>query len=287
MKRTNLRHLFIFSSVTLSSGWLGYLADLNMGPQPQGATLGMGLWLVLPLVTALLLLLFTKDKRIIGLHPHLLKNTKWYGLSFLIFPAVTLLIILAGILTGWIETTTFNANTYFHTMLLSVLPNFIKNFFEESVWRGYLTGSLLKAKMSDLRIYLLVGGIWGAWHIPYYLFFLPESMLAQILTPDRWLFALTAFLTMICWTVMYVELYRITKSIWPVVILHMMEDAVVNHLIIDKHILIQPGKAILISPVLGIATTCIYLTIGLLLRKKRQQLDAATGSIYQMPQNNR
>ena len=31
---------------------------------------------------------------------------------------------------------------------------------------------------------------------------------------------------MVCWSIMYVEIYRLTKSVWPCVIMHAIEDAV-------------------------------------------------------------
>ncbi len=52
-------------------------------------------------------------------------------------------------------------------------------------------------------------------------------------------------------------------------ILHTIEDSLINHLIIDGHIIIASGKEILISPITGIIATIFYLTVGLLLRKNR------------------
>ncbi len=151
----------------------------------------------------------------------------------------------------------------------TLLANFIKNIFEESVWRGYLAAKLLKLKAKDIWLYLIVGGVWGIWHLPYYLFFLPESDMYQVLPVDRVVFAIAAIFSMICWSVMFVELYRITKSIWPVVILHMIEDSLINHLVIDGYITIGPGKEILISPIIGIIASILYVIVGLLLRKNR------------------
>jgi len=106
---------------------------------------------------------------------------------------------------------------------------------------------------------------------PYYLYFLPESALTQVLPVDRIAFALIAVATMVCWTVMYVELYRITKSIWPVILLHAVEDATVNHLVIDQHIRILDGKNWLISPILGLIPSILYVVIGLVLRRERKK----------------
>jgi membrane protease YdiL (CAAX protease family) len=151
----------------------------------------------------------------------------------------------------------------------TLLPNFVKNIFEEFVWRGYLTTKLLNEKVKDIWLYLIVGGIWGIWHLPYYLCFLPEAEMYQVLPVGRLVFALVAIISMICWTVMFVELFRLTKSIWSVVLLHMVEDSLINHLVTDGHIAIVAGKEFLISPISGIITSSLYLSVGLLLRRSR------------------
>lgn len=78
-----------------------------------------------------------------------------------------------------------------------------------------------------------------------------------------------ALVCCISWTVMYTELFRLTKSIWPGVWMHAIEDTTINNLIYDKHILIETGKHILISPVSGMIPCLLYLGVGLWLRKIR------------------
>lgn len=266
------RNILIFTLVVLLSGWLGYYLDQSMPPQPGEETLGMALWLVLPLLTTLLLRAFAGDGwKDIGFRPRLGENAKWYFVSFLIFPLVTALILIMGRLLGWIDFSHFKTGDYLSVFAASLLPNFIKNIFEEFVWRGYLTTKLLQLQIKDTWLYLIVGGIWGIWHLPYYLFFLPEGQISQILPVERGVFALLAIVTMIFWTVMYVELYRITGSIWPAVILHMSEDSVINHLVLDQHIVIAPGKEFLISPISGIVSMVLYLLVGLTLRQLREK----------------
>jgi hypothetical protein len=53
----------------------------------------------------------------------------------------------------------------------------------------------------------------------------------------------------------------------------MMEDAVINHLVIDGHITIGSGKEILISPIAGIITTLLYVIVGLLIRQCRIKIE--------------
>lgn len=270
MKNNTIRHLVVFIVISLSSGWIGVSLDRQLQSLGEGETPGMGLWLILPFLTAVTLTLSSKsDWKNIGLLPNLRGNLGWYGCAVIIFPAVSCVVIFFGKVMGWTAVSTFDGQAYLAGFATALLPGFIKNIFEECVWRGYLSSKLITANLKDYWIYLIVGGVWGLWHVPYYLYFLPESAMVQVLAVDRITFALVALLTMVCWSVMYVELYRITKSIWPVVILHMMEDAMINHLVIDKHILIQSGKALFISPIVGGITSAIYLLIGLRLRKAR------------------
>src|SRR5690606_34160799 len=163
----------------------------------------------------------------------------------------------------------FDRQAYLTGFFAALLPNFVKNIFEETVWRGYLAAKLIRLRLNDFRIYLIVGVVWGAWHFPYYLYFLPSTVLEQVLPINKIPFALFAIFTMICWSIMYVELYRIVNSIWPVVLLHMVEDATVNHLIMDLHVVVETGKEIFISPISGLITSAVYVIIGLSLRQRR------------------
>ncbi|MGE8203393.1 CPBP family glutamic-type intramembrane protease [Heyndrickxia sp. NPDC080065] len=268
------RNVMIFVVVVLVSGWIGVLVDHFLPEQPQGDSLGMGIWLVLPLFATILLRAFMGDGwRDIGLSPNFKGNIKWYVVALLIYPVITFAVLLISYLLGWMDFSDFNIKGLTSAFAGGLLIQFIKNFFEESVWRGYLTSKLSKLKLSDFWLYLTVGGIWGAWHIPYFLVFLSQSDIASFLPVNRWLFALVGIITMIFWTVMYTEIYLMTKTIWPLVLMHMTEDALVNPLILDGYIKITQGKEILVSPSAGIITTLLYLVVGLLLRGRRKRLE--------------
>jgi membrane protease YdiL (CAAX protease family) len=265
-----IRNICIFIFVALSCGWLGFIIDKVLVSQSNEETLGMGIWLVFPLITTIILRFFAKDGwKDFRIKPNFKGNIKWYFVSIIIFPSVTLIVLVIGKLLGWINFTNFRANIYFLGLSGALIIEFLKNFFEESVWRGYLTEKLLKTKIKDIWLYLVVGVVWGLWHLPYYLFFLPQSDMYIVLPVSRVIFALVGIIIMISWTIMYVELYRTTNSIWPVVLMHMMEDSSINHLIIDGHITILNGKEILISPIAGIITSLLYICVGLIIRKKR------------------
>ncbi|MDR2937487.1 MAG: CPBP family intramembrane metalloprotease, partial [Prevotellaceae bacterium] len=251
-------------------GWLGVLVDKFAPPQPGGETLGMAIWLVLPLLTTIALRFFAGDGwKDLGWKLNLKGNAKWYAAALLIYPLVTAVVLALGKMLGWISFSSFDAEAYAVGFVAALLPNLVKNFFEESVWRGYLTAKLLKTKIKDGWLYLIVGGVWSVWHLPYYLHFLPQADMYLILPVERLTFAIVAIASMICWTVMFVELYRLTKSIWSVVLLHVVEDSLINHLIIDGHVAIAAGKEIWISPIAGIITSLLYLGIGMWLRQRR------------------
>ena len=276
--KTSLRNIMIFIVVVLLCGWFGVVVDKLIPEQPQGDTLGMGIWLISPLLATILLRSFAGDGwRDIGLLPNFKGNLKWYVIALFIYPAVTTLVLLISYVFDWIDFSAFNLSTVLSVFLSGLLIQFVKNFFEESVWRGYLTSKLSNLKVNDFWLYLIVGGVWGAWHIPYFLVFLSESDIISVLPVNRWLFTIIGIVTMICWTVMYTEIYLMTRSIWPLVLMHMTEDALVNPLILDGYIKLAQGKEFLVSPSAGILTTCLYLIVGWLLRGKRKKLRSGYG----------
>jgi len=277
--KTSLRNIMIFIVVVLLCGWFGVVVDKLIPEQPQGDTLGMGIWLISPLLATILLRSFAGDGwRDIGLLPNFKGNLKWYVIALFIYPAVTTLVLLISYVFDWIDFSAFNLSTVLSVFLSGLLIQFVKNFFEESVWRGYLTSKLSNLKVNDFWLYLIVGGVWGAWHIPYFLVFLSESDIISVLPVNRWLFTIIGIVTMICWTVMYTEIYLMTRSIWPLVLMHMTEDALVNPLILDGYIKLAQGKEFLVSPSAGILTTFLYLIVGWLLRMKRKKLRSGNGA---------
>lgn len=270
MIKPAIRNLIIFIVVALSIGWLGVWVDRTIPDQPEEETLGMAIWLVIPLLVVIVLRTFMGDGwKDAGLKPNISGNIKWYLISFLIFPLVTAVTLSAGYLLGWIDFSNFDIQTFASVFVNLLGINILKNIFEESVWRGYLTAKLVKLGLQDFAIYLVAGLVWGLWHAPYYLVFLPESMINTVLPVGRIGFTAVAVFNMLAWTVMFTELFRLTNSIWPVILLHAVEDALINHLVIDGYISISDSVKIIISPICGIIPTILYLGVGLWLRSKR------------------
>lgn len=259
-------NLVIFIVVTLASGWLGVLIDMALPEQPEGASLGMGLWLILPLLTAVILRLINRDKRELGIKSNIKGNIKPYLLSLAIYPAVTITTIGLAALFGNVDLSGFNMKVFLPIMATSLASGFVKNIFEEFAWRGYLTPKLIELKINDWLIYIISGLVWALWHSPYYLAFLPDQYFESM---SRLGYITIGSILMVCWTVMFVEIYRLTKSIWPCVLMHAVEDAIPTLLTTSGLIIFTKIGEIVWNPTTGIVATALFLGIGLLLRGVR------------------
>jgi membrane protease YdiL (CAAX protease family) len=133
-----IRNLIIFVVAINAIAWLAYFFAQGAGI-PEAQSLGMLIWLVSPLLVSILLRLFTKDWKDIGIKPNLKGNGKWYAFSILIYPVIVAIVLLIGLLFGGISVTDFSASLFVQAIAVRLVSSFIKNIFEEFGWRGYLT----------------------------------------------------------------------------------------------------------------------------------------------------
>lgn len=267
MSKRDKINLTIFVFVTITAGIFGYLVDQILTEQPEGNSLGMGLWLVLPFLTGIVLQIINKDLKQIGAKPNFKNNLKWYAVSVLVFPCVTLVCIIAAKLMGALIVGEIELSALFVLMLTTFFANCIKNIFEEFAWRGCLVPYLEKTGMNDWFLYASSGLIWGMWHIAYYMFFLPDEYFTEISRP---MMVVVGIVTMIFWSPLFVELRRLTKSVWPCVILHSMEGAVPTMLFATANVFrIKENYADMLDPISGIVPTALVFIIGLGLRSYR------------------
>ena len=275
------RNVIIFAFFSTLCGWIGYVVDKvtgqahyeNIGTEIGSGSLGMLIWLVTPLICTIFLRSFGGDGwKEAGFSINFKDNKKLYLISFLVYPLVTIIVIFLGLMTQGIRVTDVKVEftAYLGILLTQVGTQFIKNIFEESVWRAYLTNQLIKLKLSDLKLYLLVGFIWWIWHLPYIMKFLSEREIQNTSPVGRFAFFLIGMITVACWTVMYTEIFRLTKSVWPLVIMHTMEDAVINPLLLLGFVSVEKNQAFLFSLSVGMIPTILYLLVGLAIRKWRK-----------------
>jgi hypothetical protein len=274
--RATVRNLVIFTITVVAIGWIGWGLDRLMGNQAS-ESLGMLLWIITPLVATLLLRTFAGDGwKDFGLRPRLKGNVVWYTIALLVFPTVTTLVLFIGGIFGLITFPNLSLNNLqplLWAFALGLLPMFFKNILEELPWRGYLTPKIYSLGLNDFAGHLMVGLIWAVWHLPYYLFFLDRVVIQSYTSLDLPAFILMAIVAMISWAIVFGEIRLLTNSVWPVVLMHMVEDAFLNPLLLDGYIQITPGMDWLISPGVGILGIFCFMAIGIGLYqwRKRQQ----------------
>lgn len=265
------------SAFTLASGWIGRGID-RVVPQPleQDETLGMAFWLAGPLMGGALYWISIREFRI-GMRPRLRAAWKQWCLAAVAFPVVSGAAIVAGRAAGVAQLGGLRPVALATTAATALPAALVKNVFEEFVWRGLLVTELLEQGLSDRLVHAASGGIWGLWHVPYYLHFLPREQLRAVLDVPPSVFAGLAATAMLGWGVLFAELYRSAGSIWPAVLMHAVEDSFVNPLVLDGHVSFSSKPAaIVFSPVIGIVPTCAYAGLGLALRARRRRREAAT-----------
>ncbi|AFS77830.1 CAAX amino terminal protease family protein [Gottschalkia acidurici 9a] len=285
VKKITIRNVSIFAIIVLTSGWIGKVIDLMMGVQSyEIESLGMLIWLIAPIVCSIALRFFGGDGwKDIGFKPYLKKNIRWYIVSSLVFPILTTFVIFIGSALGWISFDTSQFEIYIQAFIVALIPNFLKNIPEEFAWQGYLTPKLRYLIKNDFILYIGVGLIWGLWHAPYYIYFLTDATINSITGLSRFTFILVATITMIAWSIPFIELRLLTKSVWPCVLMHMVEDAFLNPLILVGFIKISRSKELFISPIYGLISIALYITLGLILRKVRINRDKAIQSSEENP----
>ncbi len=269
-KRT-IRNLIIFTSVVLASGWIGYGLDKLTKNPPGQAGLGMLLWLILPLATALLLRAFAGDGwKDFGLRPNFKNNGVWYVVSLLIYPVVAILVLSIGGVFGFVTAPNFSFNLLLSVFAGGLAAAFIKNIFEEFAWRGYLAPKVYSLGLNAYVGHAIVGLIWGCWHIPYLLFLLDRKLIYATTTQSMATFVPMGVISLIGASIAYGELRLLTNSVWPPLVLHTVGNALVDVLVIQGFFKIAAGTDILFSPGHQSLLTLVFFTvIGIVLHRLR------------------
>lgn len=144
---------------------------------------------------------------------------KFYLIIFLLIPAVS---ILAAILSGY-----WNVYSFSHklpSLYLTILSAPLVPVLEELGWRGYVLDRL-QEKYSALKSSLILGVLWGPWHLPA--FFLQGSIfkLMPFASLTFWLFMFHAVVISIFFTWVYNNTYR---SILSAILLHIVLEFCAN-----------------------------------------------------------
>ena len=144
---------------------------------------------------------------------------KFYLVIFLLMPAVS---ILAAILSGYWDVYSFSHKL--PSLFLTILSVPLVPVLEELGWRGYVLDRL-QEKYSALTSSLILGALWGPWHLPA--FFLQESIfgLMPFASLTFWLYMFHAVIISVYFTWIYNNTGRSTLS---AILLHIVLEFCAN-----------------------------------------------------------
>ena len=268
--KKTLRNVILFSLVAISCGWIGVGVNQLLGEPSNLESLGSGIFIASPIVCMILLRLLGGDGwKDFPLKPRFKQNTRWYIFAIAVYPVVIGITLFVGKLLGWVDVSKFSVATYLPVFATAFLPIFIKNILEETAFRGYLTVKMEQLTKNEWVIYVVVAFVCQIWHLPYNLIFLDDAYQATFFPYSKVLFVFVSFVVIAVWTIMYTEIFFLSRSLLLVVLMHSMKDAL-NPLISEGFTVISPDKTLLVSPLFGLIPTLIYLVIGLYLRRIRK-----------------
>lgn len=209
------RNLVIFSISAIAAGWLGRWLDSAMGnPAPEQSP-GMLIWILSPLVTALILRIFAGDGwQDFGIRWNIKGNLAWYGVSLLVYPVCLAIIVLTGLAFSKITMAAVGTAFLISTTVMVLIQQMIKNVFEEFAFRGYLAPKIYSLSLNTFIAHAVVGLVWGLWHVPYIRAITTYSTEALATLVPRFLLGAIAA------SVVYGEIRLKTNSVWPAWLMH-------------------------------------------------------------------
>lgn len=260
--RSLIRNLIIFAVCVAASGWLGYAIDRLMNNPPTQSP-GMLLWLIIPLAATLLLRAFAGDGwKDLGLRPAFKGNGVWYLVSLLIYPLMAVLILTLGSIFGLVMIPDFSLGLLLSIFVAGFIPALFKNIFEEFAWRGYLASKINILPLNAYAGHVIVGLIWGTWHIPYWLFFLGKEQVRAATGQDLATFVPMALLGLVTASIVYDEIRLLTGSVWPAVLMHTVGNALIDGLVAQNVIKIAAGAEIMVSPTHQSLLTMVFFVLA-------------------------
>lgn len=270
-KKKNIRNLILYVLAFNIVGWLGYFIAVGGGTVD---VMGLGnlIWLAAPLLLSLLFRLFGKDWKDIGFRLYFKGNGKWYLVSIIVFPLIIVVVLLVGRVFGAVSFANFNIDLFQGALVALFAQTFIKNIFEEFAWRGYLTPKVNAIVKKPILGHLIVGFIWGTWHLPYYLGLLDRASLAGYTTQSMGIFLPLVILGMTLAGILFGEIRLITGSTWPALLMHTMSNILILSLLMEGFVEINPVAELVFTPSWeGILTMVPVTAAGLWLYRQREK----------------
>lgn len=262
-----VRNLAIFTFLVITLGWIGRWLDSLVGSTPSQG-IGMLIWIIAPLGVSFLLRAFAGDGwKDLGIRPAIKGNILWYIISILVYPICFTLILVIGLAFDVVSLPDFSSVLFVQAFAFILVQQATKNIFEEFAWRGYLAPKMYKLRLNVFVAHIVVGLIWGAWHLPYLRAISPHTTESLATLIPRFLAGAIAV------SIVYGEIRILTNSVWPAVLMHTVGGAFVGVLLLKELIKMKDGMEFLFSPAIeGVLSIVLFTLIGIglyLLRRKR------------------
>ena len=265
-----VRNLAIFTFLVIALPWLGRGLDSLMGSTSSQEGLGLLIWIITPLAASVLLRAFAGDGwKDLGIRPAIKGNGLWYAVSILVYPVCTALILVIGLVLGAVSFPDFSSDKVglvVQAFALAIIPQFLINILEESGFRGYLAPKMFELGLNVWVTHVMVGLIWGAWHIPYFSFVTSYTAESPATLIPRFLAGTIAA------SLVFGEIRILTNSVWPAVLMQTIGGAFISGLLLEDFIEVASGMEFLVSPVVeGVLTIVLFILIGVGIHRLRRK----------------
>ena len=275
----NIRNILIVALFTVGGGWLGiWLNQVTGSTQPPMQSLGVLVWLTTPALAGILLRAFGGDGwKDAGFGLALPSGWIWYLAAILVYPLAALLTFGLGALLGVVRADGFAAQgfgAYLSAAGVMLVGSLMKNIFEEFAWRGYFTPRLDAVNVPPMLNHLIVSLLWMTWHLPYYFYYLDRQTLNSAITVSLPVFLLMGYLVMFPTAILFGELRLISKSVWPVFLLHNVINALSMPLLINGFIHVDGPLGTILTPTNeGLFVSLLFGIAGWFLYRRRMKRD--------------
>ena len=244
-------------------------------------SLGALVWLTTPALSGIFLRAFGGDSwKDSGFGLNLLSSWKWYLAAILIYPLASLLTFGLAALLGIASAEGFASQgfaAYLSAAGVMFAGSLMKNIFEEFAWRGYLTPRLDAAKVHPMLNHLIVSILWMTWHLPYYYYYLDRAVLNSAITTSVPVFLITGYIVMFPTAILFGELRLLSKSVWPVFILHNIINALSMPLLMNGFIEVKGPLGFIFTPTNeGVITSLLFGIAGWMLYQYRMKKQAVS-----------
>ena len=243
LKTSINQQLIIFFVLAFVIGWLAYIPIfLHYASSTPSAFIFLFSPALAALITSALINGITGIKELLGRYWIWKFNVKWYFLALLLLPAIFLIAAVISFRTN-LEALWTGSPWYFLVASFGFLM-FI-NSGEEIGWRGFALPRLQSVIKHPLVAGIVLGAIWGIWHLPIYL------------DPEQSSFPLILFLLFIMGiSIIYSLLFNNTRgSLLMATILHASTDIAPRFMQIAKF---TPASWLIVVVLTWISAMILY-----------------------------